>query len=234
MAIGDIFLAKFNFENPSGKASAGCYFRETTPNATNIDTTSDIAAGLDTKLADELRDCLSSDWELPSIEVSQVYPTVTVTPITGGGPNYQKAPVPKVIRTLDPQTGNFNGGATEPALPAGNAVQLDLLQSTLSIRRNGRFNFPGIPESQTTGGSLNQAYVTICQTFADLLATVVNSPLDAGVWEPVVVSASIRDALGVGNPKDWISSILPIDDIQVNPIIAIQRRRATKVRGGVR
>lgn len=234
MAAGDIFFARFNFENPSGKASAGIYFREVTPNATNLDTTSDIAEGLDTKLAGELRDCLSSDWELPSIEVSQVHPTAAVTPIVGGGPDYQKALTPKVIRTLTPQAGNFNGGATEPALPAGNAVQLDLLQSTLSITRNGRFNFPGIPESQSDGPNLIQAYVTICQTFADLLATVVNSPGDAGVWEPVVVSASIRDALGAGNPKDWISSILPIDDIQVNPIIAIQRRRATKVRGGFR
>lgn len=234
MAAGDIFLSKFHFENPSGKASAGLYFRETTPNASNLDTTSDIAEGLETKLRDELLACLSSDWEFTAIEVSQMHPTATVTPIVGGGGDYQRALVPKVVRTMADQAGNFNGGATEPPLPAGNAIQFDLIQSTLAINRNGRFNVPGIPESQTNGPSLIPAYVTVCQTFADLLATVVNSPGDAGVWEPVVISAAIRDALGPGNPKDWISSVLPIDSIVVNPIIAIQRRRATKVSGGVR
>lgn len=233
MAIGDIYLARFNFENPSGKASAGIYYDETTSNASNLDTTGDIAEGLETKLRDELLACLSSDWEFPSIEVHHMHPTATTTPILGGA-NYQRALTPKVIRTMASQTGTFNGGAPEPPLPAGNAVQLDLLQSTLAITRNGRFNFPGIPESQTNGPNLIAAYVAICQTFADLLATPVNSPGDLGVWRPVVISASIRDALGVGNPKDWVSSVLPIDDIQVNPIIAIQRRRATKVRGGVR
>lgn len=234
MAAGDIFLSRFHFENPSGRASAGLYFRETTPNGSNLDTCSDIAEGLETKLRDQLLACLSSDWEFTAISVDQVHPTATRTPISGGGANYQKALTAKVVRTMGDQTGNFNGGASEPALPAGNAVQLDLIQNTLGISRNGRFNFPGIPESQTAGPSLITAYVTICQTFADLLATVVNSPGDVGVWEPVVVSAAIRDALGAGNPKDWVSSILPITDVQVNPIIAIQRRRATKVRGGVR
>lgn len=237
MAIGDIYKADIHFESPSMAANTGLYFRETTANASNLDTTSDLAESIHTAINGPLRNILSSEWWFTGVTCQKMHPTDTITainPVDPLFPDYQKATVPKRTFTADPQGGNYNGGATEPSLPANNTIQLDLTQSTFSLKSNGRMNFCGIPEAATVGGQLIPAYVTDVEVLAAILAQPRNSPGDTGVWEPVVVSAKVRDLAGPNNPKDWIGSIAPIDDIVVTPIIAIQRRRATRVKGGIR
>lgn len=234
MALDDIFQARFHFETPSGKAGCGLYYRETTANASNPDTCLDLANALHASIVGAMRDILADTFYFTGIEVNQMHPTVAVTAVNPPNLVRQRATRPKACVTVD---GPGQIGTHTPAgvgLPANNSVQFDLIQNTFGLRSNGRLNIPGIPETQSAGGNLIAGYVTTCNVLAAALALPQTSPSDIGVWEPVVVSAKIRDAAGPGNPKDWTTSIAPITDIQTNPIIAIQRRRQTEVVGGAR
>jgi hypothetical protein len=234
MALNDIFQARFHFETPSGKAGCGLYYRETTANASNNDTCLDLANALHASIVSPLRGILSNKFRFTGIEVNQMHPTVPVTAINPPNNVRQRATRPKACVTVDGpgQIGEF--APPDVGLPSNNSVQFDLIQNTFGLRSNGRMNIPGIPESQSAGGTLIAGYVTTCNVLAAALALAQTSPSDIGVWEPVIVSAIIRDLLGPGNPKDWTTSIAPITDVQTNPIIAIQRRRVTEVVGGVR
>jgi len=214
MAIGDIFLLRSHFENPSGHGSFGLYFREVAANTTTFDECKDLADGFHTACVAAFRNALSDDWFFAGLTVEKVFGEAR--------PAYERE-------------GKDGGGLAAgvivgPGLPANNAVMFEVSQETFSTKSNGRLNMPGIPESQSSVGTLASAYVTTqLAQLATFMEQHVNSPADDGVWEPGVISAKVRD---VALPaKDWAGAFAPSTNIQPSSIIAIQRRRQTKVKG---
>jgi len=232
MAANDVYRAQFHFEMPSGKASCGLFYRESTPNAVLTDNPKDIANALHLGIVAAMRAILSSETWFTAIRVDKVHPTITATALPPSNQDYERASEPPSIKTVD-GPGQVGLNAAN-ALPSNNTIQLDLEQTTFSLRSNGRMNVPGIPEGVTTGANLDVGYIATCETLAAFLELPLTSQTDTGVWDPCVVSAKVRDILGPGQPKDWIGSIAPITRIRVNPIIAVQRGRTTGVVGGVR
>ncbi len=236
---GDVFRLDFHFENPSGKSSTGIYLREDGVNVTITDICKDIADAAHLRFVAPIRAMLSSEWWFTAIRVRQVHPTVAVTPVNPG-PNtagdYNRALLAQYTKTVDGpgQSGLYNGGATEPSLPANNSVQIDLEQTQFSLKSNGRINIPGIPEAEQTGSTISAAHVATCDAVAALLELPLVSATDLGTWDPAVVSAKVRDAFGPGNAKNWVTSVALITRAKTNPIISIQKRRTTEVVGGVR
>jgi len=232
MAIADIFAARLHFETPSGKASTGLYFRESSTNASIPFATVDLAESLIATLTAPVRAMLSDDYYFTAISVRKAHPTSAVAALAPPNTVSNRSDEPYAIKTVD-GPGQV-GLASGPGLPANNTVQFDLEQSTFSLQSNGKMNFPGIPEVSTTIQGLDPAYVALCDAVAAQLALPQTSISDGGVWDPVVISAKVRDALGVGNAKDWETSPAIITAVKTNPIIAIRRSRTTEVVGGAR
>ena len=239
MAADDVYRMDWHFENPSGSSSCGIYLKEDGSNGTIQDICKDIADAAHTKFVAAVRAMMSSEWRFTAIRIRQVYPTVAVTP-QNPGPNspgnFNRAPHAQYTRTVDGpgQTGTYNGGAAEPSLPANNSVQIDLEQTQFSLKSNGRINIPGIPEAEQVGPNISTALVALANGVAALLELPLASLTDTGTWDPVIVSAKVRDAAGPGNPKDWLTSVALITAARANPIISVQARRTTKVVGGIR
>lgn len=232
MAANDILEAQFHYETPSGRASSRLYYRESSPNATIPFSTVDLAESLLATITAPMRNVLSDDFYFTGIVVRLVHPTETRLALTPPNNPYQAAEMPASYKTVD-GPGQV-GLASGPGLPANNAAVLKLEQTDFSVRSNGRFTIPGIPEVQTTGGTILPGHVATLGALAAALELPQTSINDGGVWDPVVVSGKIRDAAGPGNPKDWITSVALIQSIRVDPIIAISRRRTTEVVGGAR
>ena len=214
MAVGDIFLTRFNFENPSGQGSMGMYHRETAI-VTSEDSCRMIADALHAACGDEVLAALSDDWYWAGIEVRKVF----------GDPR------PVYLRETK-DAGNLAAGKIAgPGLPANNSVQFDLIQTTFSARSHGRMNLPGIPESNASGGRLSTAYLSTQLTAlaATLIAELVEPAAGAGRWEIGVISSKVRDAALPA--KNWSGAFAPCVAINPISIISRQKRRASKVRG---
>jgi len=236
---GDTFRIDLHFESPSGKASCGFYAREDGENATITDTCKDLAESVHTALVAPVRAMISSEWWFSAIRVRQVHPTVEVTPEftkPGAPPTYTRSLLPQYTKTVDGpgQAGTYNGGATAPSLPANNSVQIDLEQTQFSLKSNGRINIPGIPEAEQEGANISAALVALANAVAAKLELPFTSATDTGTWDPVVISAKVRDAAGPGGAKDWPAATALVTRARTNPIISVQRRRTTEVVGGVR
>lgn len=212
MAVGDIFQARFHFENPSGAGSMAYYLRETAE-VGGDDASKLIADALHLAVGDEVLAALSDDWYWSGIEVSKVH----------GDPR------PVYLRETKDGGGLSAGKIAGPGLPANNSVQFDLIQTTFGARSHGRMNMPGIPESQASGGRLASAYLStqLTSLAAGVLATLADGL--GGTWEPGIISAKVRDlALPA---KDWVGAFAPAVAIVPTSIISRQRRRTSRVRG---
>ena len=232
MAIADVYHARLHFETPSGKASTGLYYREATANVSTAFNTVDLAESMIATLTAPVIAMLSDDFFFSAIAVRKVHPTEAIAALAPPNLVSNRSEEPYAIKTVDaPGQAGTNSG---PGLPSNNTVQFDLEQSTFGLQSNGKMNFPGIPEVQTTGGGLDAGFIALADVVAAALALPQTSVADAGVWDPVVVSSKVRDLAGPNNPKDWIGSIAPIDDVKVSPIISIRRSRTTPVIGGQR
>lgn len=210
--IDDIFSAQFHFEDPSGASSVKVYYQQTVNNT---------AGALDTRiLAEALED------KLDSFIVAALADTFWFTGITVR--LHYDDPQPKWLQTGNPQQGTRTG----PGLPSNNCVQYGLMQSTFPIKSNGRIFFPGVPEPDTNVGVLAAAYQSgACTDLAVALADNVVALSDTGEWSPGVISQKV---LNLTPPtKDWAGAFAFVDSISPNPIIAIQRRRTTRVVGAI-
>lgn len=214
MAVNDIYLSRLHFENPTGVASSGLYFRETSPDTNPDNECQSLADGLHANIVAEVRAVLSDDWFFAGITVEKVF----------GDPR------PQYERTGKDALGLAAGTEGGPGLPANQSIQLDLLQVLFTARQHGKMFIPGIPEAQSNGNTLKTAYQNgAVSNLAAALKLQVNAPSDTGVWAPGVISAKIRDAALPA--KDWANAFAPLIDITINGIIARQRRRTTRARG---
>ena len=210
--VDDIFRATFHFEDPSGASSCGCYYQQTVDNgATDYDTFK-LAQALETVLAPPIVAMLSEDFWFAGVTVNKVYDVAQNKYLSSANP------------TVGTQTG--------PGLPSNNCILFSLEQMTFPLKSNGRMFWPGIPEPQSNVGVLEVAYYN---AEVNDLAVALRAPVaavgDSGIWNLGVISQKV---LNLTPPiKDWPGAFAFVTGITPNPIIAIQRRRTTKVIGAV-
>jgi len=209
--INDIYLVTMNFACPRSAASIGIYYRETVEFDQVTFGTNAITAAVHARLSFTLESMMAADYRLASFVGRKVFPNRE----------------PRWI------VDNLAGVGTRPVpgLPANNACNLGLGQTTFSNRSNGRVFIPGISESDSTIAVLNDAFILgVFGNFRDAAVGVVSelSP-GLGEWIPGVIS---RKVLNANKPfKDWAGAFAPITNGCTEAIIATQRRRTTPVQG---
>lgn len=211
MAIGDIYYVQAHFEAPTSGASFGLYYRETALFDQGALGTDQIAKSWENAFAILLRDVLSDDWNF--------------TAITAEKRIVNAEPKRRVDQAV--QAGSRSG----PALPANNAIHMELLQGTFSARSNGRIFIPGIAESDTDVGVLVTAFVTTqLAALRDALTQLLTEESGgSGRWELGVISTKVLNAAPPA--KDWAGAFAPVIGAVGHPIIATQRRRETRAIG---
>jgi len=210
--IDDIFSAQIHFEDPSGASSVRLFYQQTVANSGGAFDARILAEALEAAIAPDLVATLSNDFWFTGITVRKHYDD----------------PEPKWLVTGNPQQGTRTG----PGLPANNCLLFRLNQATFPVKSNGRIFIPGIPEPDSNVGVLEAAYQAgACTDLADTLMTTVTALSDVGEWEPGVISQKILNAAPPA--KDWPGAFAFLTSISVDPIIAIQRRRTTRVVGAI-
>lgn len=211
MAADDIYELSAHFENPSGHASFRLYYQENVLRSGIGTDTQILAQSWDAAITPSLRAAISDDWLFTAIIARKV----------------DVIPEAKFRVDLAAQAGLRLG----PGLPANNCVLIGLSQTLFAQKSNGRVFLPGVAEGDTIVGNLSAAYQTgPLQTLVSALALeLVEESAGTGRWSLGVVSAKVRDlALPF---KDWQGAFSPVGGVSGSPIVATQRRRATKVKG---
>jgi len=210
--IDDIFHATFHFEDPSGASSTGCYYQQTADNGSTTYDTFKLAEALEAALAGPITDMISDDFWLAGFRVRKVW----------------EEPQNQYLLTSNPQVGQRSG----PGLPSNNCALFNLNQTLFPIRSNGKMYWPGLPEVDTDAGVMEVAYHnSVVNALASALVAPVAAVGDTGVWNLGVISQKV---LNLTPPtKDWAGAFAFVNSVSANPIIAIQRRRTTKVIGAV-
>jgi hypothetical protein len=213
MAVGDIFRMTQFYELPTSAASWSLYYEETVLGSTGFIATEQLGEALFVHFGTTIIDMLSADCNNPSMQTERVFSVSQA----------------KHVINHAVQIGVRPG----PSLPNNNSIVVNLAQATLPANHNGSIRLPGIPEADTNIGNLAQAYFdTQLTAFLQKVVLDVNE-LSAGdgIWQPIVISAQIRDIPVPPAPKDWAGAKMPITGVSASPIIGILRKRATRVHG---
>ncbi len=213
MAVGDIYRYTQFYELPTSAASWSLYYHETVQGSTGFITTEQLGEALFVHFGTTIIDMLSGDCSNPSEQCERVFSVSQA----------------KHIINHAVQIGVLPG----PSLPNNNAITVNLAQATLPANHNGSIRLPGIPEGQTNIGNLAQTYfdTELTAFMQKVVQEVVELSAGDGRWEPIVISAQIRDIPTPPAPKDWAGAKLPITGVSASPIIGIMRKRASKVHG---
>jgi len=208
--IDDIFSAQFHFEDPSGASSTRLFLQQTADNTSGVLDCRILSEALENILQPLITAYLSSDFWFTGVTVRKHY----------------DGPAPVSLETADPQPG-LNAG---PGLPSNSCMNMELGQSTFAVRSNGRMYWPGIPEAQTNVGVMEVAYQSgPCIALANRLLLPFAALTDTGIWSVGVISQKVLNAAPPA--KDWAGAFAFLTSVSVNPILAVQRRRTTKVIG---
>lgn len=211
MAADDIYRATFHFESPTGSASVRLYLQETVAR-TGVGTDPQIAGeSVQAAIVPLMLDCLSDDWELPSLTTEKV----------------AEDPEAKWRADVAAPAGTRLG----PSLPANNTLLFILQQGLFAARHNGKMFFPGVPEADTDTGTVLGAFLATQMTALSvgLSSEVVEVSAGAGRYVFGVVNNNVLDA--VPPLKDWAGAFSQIIAVTGNTIISRQRRRQTRARG---
>lgn len=213
MAVGDIYRITQHYELPTSAASWSLYYHETTAGSTGFISTEQLGEAAFAHFGTTIIDMLSGDCSNPSEVCERVFDDGQA----------------KHIIQHAVQIGVLPG----PSLPNNNAITVNFAQATLPANHNGSIRLPGIPEAQTNIGNLSQTYfdTELAAFLQKLVTNIVELSAGTGVWEPIIISAQIRDIPVPPTPKDWTGAILPVTAVSASPIIGIMRKRASKVRG---
>lgn len=210
--INDILSAQLNFEDPSGHSSTKLYFRQTADNSGGGPDGFELADSLDANLSPLILAALSDDFELTGIICRKHFDD----------------PEAQTTFTTAAQSGLGSG----PGLPSNNSILFGLKQSLFPVKQNGRLFMPGIPEINTEVGLLAPAYQAgVLTAIGARLILPFASPTDTGIYEFGMISQKVLNAAPPA--KDWAGAFAVVNSVSVSPVIAIQRRRTTKVVGGV-
>ncbi len=213
MALNDILRVTVFYELPTSAASWSIYYRTKVAKSTAFLETEALGDAWAVHMGTTLIDVLSSDCNQPSSQTERVFPIAEAKHIVNNAVQI--------------------GGEPGPALPMNNSLVYALSQGTLPANHNGMVRLPGIPESKTLVGNLIQTYydAEVSAIAAKLVQDIPELSAGTGVWEPIVISAQIRDLPVPPAPKDWAGAVLPITGVTASPIIGILRKRATKAQG---
>jgi hypothetical protein len=211
MAVGDIFRMTQFYELPTSAASWSLYYHETVLGSTGFIATEQLGEALFVHFGTTIIDMLSADCNNPSMQTERVFSVSQA----------------KHIIQHAVQIGVRPG----PSLPNNNSLVVNLEQATLPRKNNGSIRLPGIPEADTNVGNLDQVYfdTQITAFLQKVVLTVSELSAGDGRWEPIVISATVRD---IALPaKDWAGAKMPVTGVSASPIIGILKKRATKVHG---
>ena len=210
MAEDNVYLVQVHFEGPSQPASIGVYYQETGLSTGVNGPCQSLAESWENALSNQLANCLSEEWQLSALVCSKK----------------SGDQVAKHIESLEGRPGTRNG----PALPANNSILVQLFQTSFPKTSNGRLYIPGLAESDTNVGRLDQAYMDgPLSTFVTRIAQAIQEQEGTGFFVPGVISAKVRDA--IPGQKQWEDSFSTMVGALGWPVIARQRRRQTKVVG---
>jgi len=211
MALNDIYRLEAFIENPAGASSFGMYYKEVTATDTSAFGTEKLAKGWSNDMQVTLKAILSDDFTLVSVQARRVLGD----------------PVPPFQDTSQAGPGVVVG----PGLPSQASLNVRLTQATFTAKHNGRIFIPGIAESVTNVGALSSAHMTgPVNAFQVALAALVEAPSpDLGQWEIGIINRTVLDAAPPA--KDWAGAFARATGIGATPIVAIQRRRATRALG---
>lgn len=213
MTINEIYRVTNHYELPTSAASWSMYYREKVAGDTGFIGTERLCEAFSVHFGTTLIDMLSGDCSQPSLVCERVW----------------EDPEAKHIINNAVQIGVIPG----PSLPNNNAITIQLGQSALPPKHNGSIFLPGIPESETNVGNLSQTYydTEIAAFLIKLVQDIPELSAGSGIWEPIVISAQIRDIPEPPVPKDWPGAVLPVTNVLASPIIGIMRKRKTRAIG---
>jgi len=208
--INDIYSARINMQFPSGAGGFTFWYRETVQWDQADFGTQALAEAWNLSVLPSLRAIVADDFSIPSIVVRKHW--------SNPEPKYIEQPLAGV------------GLRPGPALPANNAVVISIAQGTFPSKSNGRVYVPGVPEPDTTLGTIDAGYAALVQTLLTVLIAGIDEESPGnGHWELGVLSRLILEE-GEG-PPDWVNSFGAAQSLSASPIIKTQRRRTTKVIG---
>lgn len=213
MPAGDIFRITQHYELPTSAASWSLYYEETVNGSTGFIATERLGEAAFVHFGTTIIDMLSGDCSNPAMVTERVFDEGQA----------------KHIINHAVQIGVIPG----PSLPNNNSIVVNLSQATLPAKHNGSIRIPGIPEQETNIGNLKQTYYDgpITAFMVKVLQEIVELSGGDGRWNPLVISAQIRDIPVPPAPKDWAGAKLPVTGVVASPIIGIMRKRASKVMG---
>lgn len=211
MAINDIFHVQVNYEAPTGHASFGLYYQQTVDSTLLSNDNEVLGDAWIIHFGDVWREILSVEWWFVGIKVQK------------------KDGLPAAAYLKDNQI--QNGTFLSPALPANNTILFGIKQNTLGAKHDGRIFAPGVPESETKTGTLNQSFFDPNVEAVRLLldTEIAEESGGDGRWTLGVINQAILNVPVPPAPKDWAGAFALKSSISATTIIATQRRRQTKV-----
>jgi len=213
VAQDDIFRLTQHYELPTSAASWSMYYNEKVAADGAFLTTERLGDAAFVHFGTTIIDMLSGDCNHVSTTCERV------------------SPLPEAKHEINNavQIGIIPG----PSLPNNNSIVVNLAQGTQPANHNGSIRLPGIPESQTLVGNLLQSFydTELTDFMIKLVLDIPELSGGTGIWEPIVISAQIRDAPFPALPKDWDAAKMPVTGVVASPIIGILRKRASKVQG---
>ena len=209
MAADDIYYVQYHLEGPSQPASFGVYYQETGLSTSPKGATQSLAESANA-MRPTLINILSRDWQFTAVTASR----------KGG---FQIA---KHVFSTE----GVAGVRPANALPANNAMLIQLFQTQFPKTSNGRVYIPGISEQDTSIGRVESTFLgDELLSFSTRLSQAFIEADGTGVWVPGVVSAKVRDA--IPGQKNWQDAFSTMVGALAWPVIARQRRRQTRVIG---
>lgn len=211
MAVEDIYEVKAHFQNPSSASSIRLYYEEAAVKSGVGTDNRVLAQSWSTALGPLFRDVIANDWFMSSVVVRRMV----------------IQPLPKWRQDEAVQVGDRVG----PALPANNAILMQLQQGLFPASSNGRIFIPGLAEGDTLVGNLTAAFMSgpLAALSAGMVAQLAEESAGTGRWDLGVISVKVLDAAPPA--KDWQGAFSAVFGVGASPIVATQRRRQTKVIG---
>lgn len=203
MAVGDIYRLSVQSQVSSSVGSWNVHYEELDPASTDGDGDL-LAEGWAAANTIATKALLSVETDLTSIRAWRV-----------GTPGY-----PGLHTIPNPNAGTVTG---DP-IPPNKALVFKLVQFAGAARFNGRIYLQGLSEASIDGNTITAAFQTgAVATFITAMLADVNAVAPAtGRWRVVVLSKKfIPPTFPFGTPLD-------VAQINVNPVIATQRRRNLK------
>lgn len=210
MAQDDIYRLTVNYEGPTMASSCALYFQEDGLSTSSSGATQSLCFSWRFNKTTAFLGVLCQEWHLTSTFAERV-DGEAIAPF------------------LQPQTTTV-GSRAGNSLPADNCLLMQLLQALHPRTSNGRLYLPGLSETDSDVGIVEQAFLANQVT---VLGNAISADLPeqggTGNWKPGVISAKVRDL--IPGQKDWQAAFSGVIASLGNPVIARQVRRRTKVKG---